>query len=65
MIELQVHQFCHNCPEFEAKVTRLNTLTHITTVISCERHESCRAIKSHIEKCIKEEVEHEKLLELW
>lgn len=55
MITLDVEDYCHNCPDFEAVTTRTPTFTSdsyipqfISTVVHCEHSGRCRQIAQHI-----------------
>ena len=53
MIELCVMGYCHNCPEFEADVTKMNfevyaNVVRYDSVIRCKNRERCEAIKRYL-----------------
>lgn len=59
MIELCVGEYCHDCPEFEPVLRKLEVTTFtgehgIETQVLCEYHKRCVAMKRYLEKKIKE-----------
>ena len=45
-IILEVEDYCHNCPSFEAKVTKfvsedLNNDRHVQTIVTCDHYRAC------------------------
>ena len=55
MIRLLVDDYCHDCPDFEARVNKINDDDgHIcSTNIYCEHEERCEAIYKHIKDELK------------
>lgn len=56
MIELKIKEYCHCCPNFEAKVDKIyaNGRAYITTV-SCEYADRCENIEYYITKRIEDD----------
>lgn len=63
MIELKVKEYCHNCPDFEAKVTIREdelcsgdevTARIVNTTVSCTHAKRCEGIKRYLERAGKE-----------
>lgn len=65
MIELKVKDYCHNCPDFEAKVTvqdnelfplgESEPFTRIcNTTVSCSHAKRCEGIKRYLERAGKD-----------
>ena len=65
MIELKVKEYCHNCPDFEAKVTvqdnelfaagETEPTTRIcNTTVSCSHAKRCEGIKRYLERAGKD-----------
>lgn len=51
MIHLEIEKYCHECPEFDADVSKLTANGEvIDTVIQCAHSERCRTIKAYLEK---------------
>lgn len=56
MIILDVEEYCHECPEFEASVgtnacrNGLNEIIKVNHTIRCSHRHRCAAIKKHIIK---------------
>ena len=65
MIKLKVEEYCHNCPDFEADVTKTDKvyasnydwltdsrveLTRSDTIVTCAHANRCRAVKRYLEK---------------
>lgn len=55
MIELKVHNYCHNCPDFKPVSTSsafvgFHEELYNTHVIICVHHERCKKIKEYLEK---------------
>ena len=61
MIELKVKEYCHNCPDFEAKVTVQDTDLFAAgesesvgrfcnTTVSCSHAKRCEGIKRYLER---------------
>ena len=49
MINLNVNDYCHNCPEFEPKVDKLYAFNETaTTFIYCEHKELCDRIHDYL-----------------
>ena len=55
MIELNVHDYCHNCPEFTPEADKLMVDDHMYTCqVSCINHHKCADIAQRIEASMKE-----------
>ena len=63
MIKLKVEDYCHECPDFDARVnTKVDELFSmedgvlkvINTTVTCSHATRCRAIKRYLEKAGKE-----------
>lgn len=59
-IKLEVEEYCHGCPDFEADVTGPERISHngvdlmmTDTIVRCEYRNRCRAIKRYLENRIK------------
>lgn len=51
MIKLEIADYCHECPNFEPKCTRLHYGDgNCMTSISCENRGTCANIKLYIEQ---------------
>lgn len=66
MIELKVEEYCHNCPDFEADVTKHGGMrlydypwvpgesevevVGVHTTVRCAHAARCRAVKRYLEK---------------
>ena len=56
MIELNVAEYCHECPEFDAEVTRVYADNKVVRmVVSCAHWRMCR----EIHRTVKERLEKE------
>jgi hypothetical protein len=64
MIVLNVEEYCHNCPDFEAYVERDICNFDIVLsasnmkcnhIITCEHEDRCRQIKKYLEEEVKNE----------
>lgn len=57
MIKLQVEEYCHDCPEFEAESEELyymnNGELEVSTFVSCMHKNKCYRIKNYIERSCK------------
>jgi hypothetical protein len=54
-ISLEVQDYCHQCPDFEAEVDKerlfaVNGDVRISTTIRCKHSSRCRAIKKYLSK---------------
>ena len=52
-ISLEVQEYCHSCPDFEAEIDKeryfmSNVDVMISTVIRCKHSSRCRAIKKYL-----------------
>ena len=62
MIKLKVEGYCHECPDFDARVnTKIDELTNgdevirvINTTVTCTHATRCKAIKRYLEKAGKD-----------
>lgn len=57
-IELEVEDYCQNCPDFEAQTTTLATLGRIyDTTITCKRKRRCAGLVRYLkeQKAVKDE----------
>jgi hypothetical protein len=64
MIKLKVKEYCHECPDFEAKVTvqdnELRTLNDdtptriVNTTVTCSHAKRCEGIKRYLERAGKD-----------
>lgn len=56
MIKLDVHDYCHECPEFTPDAMKLITGSNIMVdcVVRCENHFKCDDIARRIEASMKE-----------
>ena len=56
-IELKVEKYCSDCPNFEARVEKLEFAFSdgCLTVITCERDSRCKSMYNHLIKCIEKE----------
>ena len=55
MIRLNVHDYCHNCPEFEPEAEKLLDDNYMCQCqVSCVNHHKCEDIANRIEASIKE-----------
>lgn len=61
MIELKVESYCHDCPDFEADVSKrretlrddgsdVALLEYQYTMVRCAHAARCRAVKRYLEK---------------
>lgn len=55
MIKLAIEPYCENCPEFEAKLNKiefsyLDRMTEHDTIITCEHCDKCATIYEHLKK---------------
>jgi hypothetical protein len=50
MIRLDVQDYCHSCPEFEASVVMIDHITKIDTIIHCEHQFKCDRIKQYLKE---------------
>ena len=57
MIHLQVKEFCHNCPAFEAELEKgevIDSIEHdvetyrTDTVIRCANRKACKTIRNYL-----------------
>jgi hypothetical protein len=59
MIQLDVEEYCYNCLDFEADVTKplrdTETNTWSNTIIQCKYRKRCRAIKDYLTRKSREE----------
>lgn len=63
MIVLEVEDYCHDCPDFEADVQKADIWAGIDeeiwnfgdTVIRCEYRERCRSIRRYLKKDMEKE----------
>lgn len=57
MIELNIEDYCNDCPMFEANTGKIYSNCKIlTTYITCENRNLCRRIKTYLEE--KNDEEH-------
>ena len=60
-LELNVEKYCNDCPDFEAKVDKINIETDDSfykcfSVISCKNREKCHHIAEYIERYFKKNI---------
>lgn len=53
MIELKVNDYCHDCPEFEAEVTKFyGNNTVIRTQVTCQNATRCNRLLNRLKKVV-------------
>ena len=62
MIELKVKEYCHNCPDFAAKVSvrehddgnMVNPTKFYDTTVTCSHAKRCEGIMRYLDKTLKD-----------
>lgn len=50
MIELEVEEYCQNCSDFEADVSRIAGIIYCDTFIRCEHRGKCGQLYDYIKR---------------
>lgn len=58
MIELRVHEYCHDCQEFEVRTVDFDqSMFHTDFYLLCKHHEKCASIRDYLTKIYEKQQE--------